>query len=235
MAAQSLASRSRRPTPDSEDVVLARALEFSAWARRNARIILIVAVLAAAAVGGLIYYRAYQAGRAERAAADFMQLEQSIGFQADPGVAAADLQRFIARYDGTVYADEARVLLGRLYLQAGQPAQAMPVLQPAARRAGRSPVGAQAGLLLAAAQEQAGDVEAAIASYLRIAREARFDFERQQALEAAATLRQQAGDLGGAAELYRQLVGMTEAGSFERSVYEMRLAEVEQQAAAAPR
>ena len=229
MAAPSVASRSNRPAPrvDNDDVVLARALEFSQWARRHARIIIIVAVLAAVALGGLIYYRSYQANRAERAAAEFMQLERSIVASGDPGVAATDLQRFIERFDGTTYANEARVLLGRLRLQAGQAQEAIPVLQQAADRIGRSPVAAQAGLLLGAAYEQTDNPQAAIDTYLRVGRDARFDFERRQALAAAATLRQQANDYAGAADLYRQLVDMTEEGSFDRTVYEMRLAEAE--------
>jgi predicted negative regulator of RcsB-dependent stress response len=232
MAAQSLASRSRRPpqAPDSEDIVLARALEFSQWAQRNARILIIVAVLAAAVVGGLIYYRSYQADRDARAAADFMVLEQTAG-AADPTTAVADLQRFVTRYDGTGYADEARMAVGRLHIQQGQPQEAIPVLQEASRRMGRSPIAGQAGLLLGAAQEQAGDAPAAMDTYLRVGRDARFEFEQVQGLQAAAALREVAGDHAGAVELYRQLAGMVEEGTLERSIYEMRIAELEQQAA----
>jgi predicted negative regulator of RcsB-dependent stress response len=233
MAAPTLASRSRRPPqgPDTEDVVLARAIEFSQWAKRNARIIIIVAVLAAISIGGLIYYRTVQAERTASAAADFMVLEQTVP-QLDAATGAADLQRFIATYDGTVYADEARVLLGQIHLQEGEAQQAVSVLEPAAGRAGRSPVGAQAGLLLGAAHAQLGNAEAAADAYLSVSRDARFEFERRQALEAAAVLRADAGNYAGAADLYRDLVGMTEEGTMERSVYEMRLAEVEHRAAA---
>jgi predicted negative regulator of RcsB-dependent stress response len=233
MAAQSLASRSRRPPqgPDTEDIVLARAIEFSEWAKRNARIIIIVAVLAAIVVGGLIYYRSVQADRAASAAADFMVLEQSVT-QADPATGAADLERFIARYDNTPYADEARVLLARIRLDLGQPEQAIPPLQEASRRMGRSPVGVQAALLLGTAQEQANNPQAAIEAYQRVGQDARFDFERRQGLESAAALHEVTGNYAAAAELYRQLVGMTGEGTMERSVYEMRLAEAEHQATA---
>jgi predicted negative regulator of RcsB-dependent stress response len=234
MAAQSLASRSGRPAraPDSEDAVIARALEFSQWAQRNARILVIATILGILLIGGTIYYRSYQAERAERAAADFMALEQTAAAAPDPTLVAADLERFASRYDGTAYADEARVLLARIRLEEGQIEQAIPPLEAAARRMGRTGIGGQAGLLLAAAHEQAGNLEAADATYLRVSREARFDFERQQALEAAAMLRQTAGNYAGAAELYRQLAAEAEAGSMERSIFEMRLAEAEQQALA---
>jgi predicted negative regulator of RcsB-dependent stress response len=230
MAAQSLASRSRRPPqgPDSEDVVLARALEFSQWARRHARVIVIVAVLAAVVVGGLVVWRWNEAARSERAAADFLALEPRVT-ATDPATGIADLQRFIQLHDGTTYADEARVLLGRLHLEQGQPTEAIAPLQEAARRIGRSPIGAQAGLLLGAAQEQAGDTPAAVETYLRVANDARSPFAQRQALEAASAAYEAAGNHAGAAGLYRQLIGLTEEGSFERSVYEMRLAEAEHQ------
>jgi hypothetical protein len=66
-----------------------------------------------------------------------------------------------------------------------------------------------------------------VATYTRVADEARLDFVREEALNSAALLREQAGDYTRAAELYRQLIGMTEEGSFQRSLYEMRLAEAE--------
>jgi predicted negative regulator of RcsB-dependent stress response len=228
MAAPTAAPRPRQPVdPDTEDIVLARALEFAAWARRNAVAVIIGALVLAVVVGGTIYYRTYQADRSARAAADFMQLEQTAAMVADPTVVGADLERFIQQYDGTRYADEARVLLGRLRLQADQPAEAIPVLQEAARRAGRSPVGAQAGLLLGAAHEQADNPTAAIDAYLSVAREARFDFEQRQALESAAALRFSAGEYEEAAAIYRQLVERAEEGTLNRSMYEMRLAEAE--------
>jgi predicted negative regulator of RcsB-dependent stress response len=228
MAAPSAPPRSSQPVaPDTEDMVLARALEFAAWARRNAIAVTIVAVLIAVVVGGTIYYRTYQADRSARAAADFMQLDQSAAMVADPAIVGADLERFIAQYDGTQYADEARVLLGRLRLNAGQPAEAIPVLQEAARRVSRSPIGAQAGLLLGAAHEQADNPTAALQAYMSVGRDARFNFEQRQGLESAAALRYASGEYAESAAIYRQLVERAEEGTFDRSVYEMRLAEAE--------
>jgi predicted negative regulator of RcsB-dependent stress response len=228
MAAQSVAPRSRRPAaPDTEDVVLARAIEFSEWARRNAVAVIITAVALVALVGGAIYYRTYQAERSARAAADFMQLEQSAGMVADPVVIGADLQRFIDRYSGTEYADEARVLLGRLHLQAGQPAEAIPPLAEAARRAGRTAIGAQAGLLLGAAHEQTGNPAAALEAYDEVSRRARFELDQRQALEAIAALQLQQGDATAAANVYRDLVARSAEGSMHRAVYEMRMTEAQ--------
>jgi hypothetical protein len=63
-----------------------------------------------------------------------------------------------------------------------------------------------------------------------VADRAEFPFRRQEALYSAAILREEMGDHAGAAELYRRLAEQAEAGSMQRSIYEMRLAEVEARA-----
>lgn len=228
MASPSVASRSKQPVrsgPDTDDVVLARALEFAAWAKRNRNAVIIGAVLAAVLVGGFIYYRFYEADRAERAAVQFIQVEQ-VAAAGNPALAERDLTDFIRRFDGTVEADQARLMLARIHLEAGEPAEALPVLQ-AVEAGADTPVGAQAGLLLGAAQAQAGNTGAAVASYLEVANEADVPYFQEEALTSAALLRQQAGEHAGAAELWRRLVEMSEEGSLQRSIYEMRLAEAE--------
>ncbi|HEV2129965.1 MAG TPA: tetratricopeptide repeat protein [Longimicrobiaceae bacterium] len=226
--AQSIASRSRRPqgVTDADDVFIARTLQFSAWARRNARLVIAAAVIALVLIVGAVYYRWDQANRLERAATEFMFLEQTAA-SGNVALATRDIQQFIQRFDGTPYADEARVLLGQIHMQQGEPQQAVEALRDLPGRIRRSPVGVQGALLLGSAHAAAGDTAAAVATYTRVADEARLDFQREEALNSAALLREQAGDYTRAAELYRQLIGMTEEGSFERSLYEMRLAEAE--------
>lgn len=234
MSAQSVASRSRQPNRSApDDVVLARALEFSNWARANIRIIVSVAVIAAVAIGALLVYRTQQADREQRAAAEFMQLEATMQ-SGNAALATRDLQGFMNRYDGTEYAKEARLLLARVHLQEGKAADAVRVLGPVSGEA-ESPLGAQATLLRAAAQQAAGQREAAIASYLQVADQAELGYLQQDALASAAALRVEASDFAGAAELYRRLIETVEEGSLQRSVYEMRLAEAEAQAQAATR
>src|SRR5690606_6044600 len=131
MAAQSVASRSRPPhRPDTDDALLSRALEFSHWARNNVRVIVIAAVIAVVVVGGLLYYRTYQADRMERAATEYMQLEQTAA--GNPALAQRELESFATRYDGTPYADEARVVLAQIHLQAGRAQEAIAAAQPVA-------------------------------------------------------------------------------------------------------
>lgn len=232
MAAQSIASRPRRQQQQTEpdDAVLARALEFAEWSRKHATLVVVIAVAAVVLAGGLFWYRADQARRTDEAAVAFLQVEQAV-YSGDESIAMRDLQLYIQQHGGTSYADEARVLLGQVHLRAGRPAEAIETLRPVADRMDRSPVGAQASILTAKAHEVAGQPQEAIAAYLRVADRSGSPFRQREALEGAAILRQEQGDAAGAAELYRRLLETTEAGTMERSVYEMRLAEAEAQAA----
>jgi predicted negative regulator of RcsB-dependent stress response len=225
--AQSIASRPRRPQQgEPDDVVLARAVQFSEWARRNVTLIAIGAVLAVVLLAALFWYRTDRQRRLDDAAIAFLQVEQSV-MTGDDAMAVRDLQLFVQQHGATPYGDEARVLLGQVHLRAERTSEAINVLRPVAERLDRSPVGVQAALLLGTAQEMAGDTEAATQTYLQVADESERLFQRQEALMNAALLMQQAGDHAGAAELYQRLVSTAEPGSNDRLMFEMRLAEAE--------
>lgn len=227
--AQSLASRSRdsrRNTSDSDDIFMARALQFSAWAKNNARLVVAIVVAAAVLIGGFLWYRADRANRLEQAATEFLQLQRVVG-SGNTELAVRDLERFAQRFEGTSYAEEAQVLLGRLHLQLGEPREAIEALDGVAGRIGDSPLGVPAAMLLGNAQAQAGNREEAIATFLNVADGADAEYQHQEALASAALLRAQADDFAGAAELYRQLVETADEGSAQYSVYRMRLAEAE--------
>lgn len=230
MSAQSVAPRSRQARPvDSDDAVISRAIEFTTWARANIRLIVAGAVLLALIVGGLLFWRYQRAERLERAATEFLMVEQQMATGNLP-VVQQELARYVSRFSGTTYADEASLLLAQLHLQEGNAQQAIEVLREPASSIERGTLGAQAALLLGAAQEAAGDNAAAEATYLRVADEAEMNFRQQEALTAAAALREEMGNHAGAAELYGRLAQMAEPGSAERSVYEMRQVEASAQA-----
>lgn len=210
--------------------MLARALQVAEWARRNVTLIVVGVVAIVALVGGLLWYRADRAQRLDDAAIAFLQVEQAVATGED-AIATRELQLFIQQHGDTPYGDEARVFLAQVHLQAGRSAEAIEALQPVVRRMRDSPVGVQAAILMATAQEVSGDPEAAIQTYLEAAEAADTGFRRQEALGNAALLRQQAGNYAGAAELYSRLVEMTEPGTSDRLMFEMRLAEVEALAA----
>ncbi|HLL45727.1 MAG TPA: tetratricopeptide repeat protein [Longimicrobiaceae bacterium] len=233
MASPSVASsrtRNTAHTVSDDDVVMVRALQLSEWARRNARVVIGVSAIAIVAVLAYLFYGYQKRQSEERASIAFSQVEQT-ALSGNATLAQRDLTTFIRRFDGTVQADQARLLLAKVHLDAGKAREAVTVLQ-AVEEGPATPVGAQGAMLLGAAQNQAGNRQAAIASYLRVAEAAKLQYQQEAALAEAALVRQQGGDFAGAAELYRRLIGMVEEGSFDRSMYEMRLAEAEGRALA---
>lgn len=230
MASPSAASRRPRPVVDPEDLLLVRAAEWTDWARRNVRLVIGVTVAALAFIAGLLYYQYSKNQRAERAATEFAAV-QATGASGNVALAIRDLERFISRFGNTTEGNEARVALARVHLNRGEPRRAIAVLQPAARSL-NTPFGPQAAMLLGAAQAEAGDRPAAIATYLRLAEGVDRGFQRDEAVRSAALLHEQAGEFKEAADLYRRLVEQSKEGSFERTFYEMRLAEAEGRARA---
>ena len=233
MASPSVASsrtRNTAHTVSDDDVVMVRALQLSEWARRNARVVIGVSAIAIVAVLAYVFYGYQKRQSEERASIAFSQVEQT-ALSGNATLAQRDLTTFIRRFDGTVQADQARLLLAKVHLDAGKAREAVTVLE-AVEEGPATPVGAQGAMLLGAAQNQAGNRQAAIASYLRVAEAAKLQYQQEAALAEAALVRQQGGDFAGAAELYRRLIGMVEEGSFDRSMYEMRLAEAEGRALA---
>ncbi|HET7321309.1 MAG TPA: tetratricopeptide repeat protein [Longimicrobiaceae bacterium] len=226
MSAQSMASsRSRRNARvHSDDVVLERALRFSSWAQANLKVLITVAVVVVAlALAGVYAWYSHREHQREAATA-FQQVEARVN-PANPALAARDLKGFIDQYGGTVYGQEARIQLAQVHLLAGEPKQAVTALQGAEEWVGESEVGAQGALILAAAQAAAGQRDAAIATYLKVADAARFDYRKVDALQNAAELRAQANDFAGAAALYQRIVEMSPAGTPNHTLYEMRAAE----------
>ncbi len=225
MASSSHAARARRPSPaalEQDDAFAARAAQLAAWAKKNARIIMIVTAVAAVAVAAFLYVRLSQAARERAASAQYL----NVAAAAQSGVTGApQLETFIRSYDGTTEADEARLEVARVYLGANQPQKALPHLRAVAGSGGRLEY--QGKMALAAALAQTNDRAGALRTYNEAAESAPLLFQRQEARSQAALLHEAAGDWKAAADLYRQMLADTEAGSVDRSIVEMRLAEAE--------
>jgi predicted negative regulator of RcsB-dependent stress response len=230
MSAKSISKRAAHARhPDSEDVLMVRAMEFAAWAKGNVKLIVIGVVLFVVLVGGGLYYRYYAQAREQEASAELMKLQATVN-SGNPQLAARDLEKFVHRFDGTSSAAEAQVVLAQMYLQENQAAKAVEALKGVDGRIGDSEVGPQAALLLAAAKNSAGDSKGAIETYLKVADEAPHQYQQAEALENAAVLRTQAGDFAGAAELYQRLIDAADAKSPQVQLYKMRLAEAQAKA-----
>ena len=231
--ASSTVARSRRPQSslNSDEAFALRAAEVAAWAKRNARMIMVIAAVALVTVGGYLVYRVNKASRQARAA------EQFLALRANPTVTTAagagQIEAFIKTHDGTVEADEARLLLAEIRLNGGQPKQAVAALAPLA--GSNSLLASQAAMMLGSAHAQAGDRTAAIQAFQMAAEKARADYQRTEALGQAALMHEQNNDFAGAVTIYERMLQDADEGSQQATVIKMRMAEASARAAAAKR
>jgi len=223
MASPSVARRTSRTPVESDDVVMMRAAELAAWAQKNAQAVIIGAVVLVAALGGFLYYQMYKAQRADRASTAFLNLQASFG--SDTAAVTRQLATFASNYDGTSEAAEARILAAQLWLAKGNANKAVETVRPAAD--GGTPVREQARMVLAAALASAGKRTEAVDAYLQLAKGTKLAYVKQDALAQAASIREQANDWKGAAELYAQAIETTEEGTPDRAILQLHLSEAQ--------
>jgi predicted negative regulator of RcsB-dependent stress response len=207
-----------------EDIFIAKVLGFWTWAKSNQTFLTVAALVAAVAVGSFFYYRSYRRGLVAQAGTQLEQIHQSIALN-DTAGAKSQLKIFVTRFGGTPYEGEARMLLGEIYLEGGNPQQAQAVLEPMAGSPS-TPLQLQAAGLLARSYEQENRWKEAEDMYLRIADRSNLDFQVRGALADAARIRANHGDKAGAIELYKRILDGLDKNSPERGLYEMRLAEL---------
>lgn len=220
-------SSRRRPEDkkkEAEDVFVEKVVESWEWAKANTQILIVVGVVLVVVVAGVVYYTNYRTSVEDQAVARLEQVQQTLSF-GEPEAARAELQQYIDRFQGTVYALEARVLQGELLLEQDDSEAAMDVLAPAVQAMDNEPIGIQAAFLMAAAYEEAGRLEDAERLYLRIADTSDMGFQVREALADAARIRSDAGDHQGAVDLLTDVLATLDEESPERQMWEMRLAE----------
>ena len=215
------AGRVRRERHE-EDVFVESVLEGSVWAKQHGRTVLIAGIVVFLLLVAGIYYRNYRTQLNEKAAAQLNQVRQTV-LSGNKQLAVTDLKNFVARFGKTAAGAEGRTMLAQMYLSMNQPQQAVEAIEPMADDVEESPA---ATFLLAGAYEALKQPEKAEQQYLKIAKEARFGFEKREALERAAVLRLTRGNTAGAIELYSQALESLPDDSPDRSVYEMRIAEI---------
>ncbi|MDX1393950.1 MAG: tetratricopeptide repeat protein [Gemmatimonadota bacterium] len=208
----------------AEDAFVRGAFKFGNWVQENLRSVLLGLAGLALIAFGAWYYVNFQASVREQAAGELAQLRMAA---ATPDMLIADVEGFVGRFDGTEAADEGRVVLARLYLDTDQPAEAIRVLSDVSQAADR-PLGFASRTLLAAAQEETGDVEAARATWERLATSARFPFQRRQAQSNVARIHADAGRIAEAATIYSAIADEAEEDGdlAEAGVYRIRLGEL---------
>lgn len=230
MARHPKSRRTRKQSADDgEDAFIASILDFSNWARQNQQVLTIAGVVTAILLAGLLYYNSFQTQLNEQAAEQLEVIYQSAAIGDIEG-AKVDLATFLDRFGGTPYEDEARLLLGELYLESGEPQQALAVLDPLGSSP-RSGIEMQAAALLAAAYEQEERWADAEETWMLIADRSELDFQVRNALTAAARIRaEHLDDPEGAIELYQDVLASLEENSPERGRYQMRIEEIRTEA-----
>ena len=223
MAKHPTARRVHR-TENADDAFVAGVLESSVWARNHSRIITVAGVALIVALGVVLYLRNYRSTLNNRATVELTAVRQTV-LQGNRQLSIRDLNSYVSKYGKTPSGDEARLMLAQLYAEDGQTANAVKAIKPSADDPG-GPDGASAALLLGSIYEAGNQASEAEKVYLKVADDARFGFEKREALERAAGLRIQRNDAAGAAQLYDRAMKTLPEDSPERNVYQMRIAEV---------
>jgi tetratricopeptide (TPR) repeat protein len=223
------ARRVHRQDAAPDDAFVAGVLETSVWAKRHQRALIIGGIVVAVLVIGLVLFLNQRNNQRARAAAELSQV-RTLAFSGNTPLAIRDLEQYLARYGNTPSAAEARLLLARAYLDAGQIQPAIETAQRLSRNVG-SDLGVNAAMLVAAAHEMAGEHQRAEELYMRVGSDGRFLFQRQEGLDNAARIRTLRGDLAGAVQIYERVLEMTPEAAAERQFFELRLGEARSLAA----
>lgn len=222
-------ARGRKPeTHEEHDAFTESLLRLADWAQRNARAVIVGAVVLALIAAAVLYYVDYRRTVEEQAAVQLQALAASVA-RMDPVEATTELRTFIDRYGDTDATREARLYLARMRLQLGEAEAAIEILEPVAGRPADTPLGYGARVLLAAAYEAAGQPDAALGVLETLGERAGYPFQRRRARADRARLLAERGRLEEAERIYASLVQETEAAegtAEENSLYRVRLAEI---------
>ena len=138
------------------------------WSDRHRRHLTLAAIVIAAIGGGAWFTVEYHRRKEAAASAALDQASASLQSGNLP-LAASDLSRLVSSYGGTSAADEAVLLLAQVRLLQKQGEQAAQELQSALQEGLDDQYVAPAYSLLGAAQENAGNLQAAAQAYERAA------------------------------------------------------------------
>jgi tetratricopeptide (TPR) repeat protein len=207
------ARRVQRENQPEEDAFVAKVLETSTWARENSRLITITTIVVAIIVVGFLYYRNQRVTLRDRAETELSQVRTS-ALSGNAALAVRDLETFLQRFGETAAAPEARLLLGKAYIETGEPAKTVVLLKDQA-----------ADPTSSMGFEAAAEPDQAVATYLQIGDRAPADYQKATALENAARVRLEQGNAAGAVEIYDRILSIVPDDSPDRPVIEMRKAE----------
>ncbi len=211
---------------EEDDAFLAKVIEISTWARSNTEALVLAGVILALFIAGGFYYWTFTQDRDQTALTQLEVIHNTISLDAKED-AKALLRTFLDQFGSSPHAREGVLLLARMSLETNAAPVAVSILEDEGLSL-RTPLGLQAGFLLARAYEETGRWSDAEDTYLRIADRAELEFQVREALNNAAQMRMRQRDPAGAVELYERILETFEDNDPGRGVFEMRLAEVRQ-------
>jgi predicted negative regulator of RcsB-dependent stress response len=209
--------------PSQEDAFVAGALRLWRWLKENLRSAILITGALAMLVGGILYYRGYQATVRARAAAELSQI-RALADGTEPAALTSQLEGFIERFGGTVSEAEARLILARLYIDGGRSPDAIRVLEGVTLPVD-VPLGFGARTLLTIAYEQNAEPERALALFQDIGSSARYPFQRRQASAGAARILTDLGRIEEAVAIFARIAEEADDPS-EAGLYRIRLGEL---------
>lgn len=217
---------------ETDHGILEQLLEAHAWVKAHSRSVITASVTLGLLLAAGLYYRNYVHDLQAAALVELERVRETVA-SGNTSLAINDLQRFLAQYDATKAAREARLMLATELLKVNRPQEAIEAVSELAQRPGNGPLAARAALLVGAAMQAQGDTVGAIQHYLSYADRMPMDYLKQDALGAAARLQAFKGEYAAAAATYKRLLELVPEESVDRPIYELRIAEMEARARAA--
>ena len=220
-------SRVHRDDGLPDDVFVSTMRRIISWAQENRQQMIVgsVAILLVAAAGA--WFIASQRSVETAANTQLARVQQSVA-SGNNQLAIRDLQSFLNTYGSTEAADQARLILASVLIDEDRATEAVEALATLPERLD-NPLGLPAARLKASALESLDRTQEAIDAYLAIAEDARFPFQRREALADAARVHLQNGNPERAVDLYQQVVDTFDEQEAGRGYYQMWLAEARAQ------
>jgi predicted negative regulator of RcsB-dependent stress response len=186
-------------------------------------------VLGAALIFGYRYYDSYRSGRALRAAAQFEELTSALA-RDDQGRVRQVADGLMKEYPTSPYSDQAQLVLARLSVDSGKPADAIAPLTQVESHSKDAELRHIARLRLARVLTALGRPDDAIKT---LAEDAWGAFA-SQAHEVRGDAFYAKHDVQGAVKEYQAALGAGDAGSVDSSLLQLKIADLSAPSSAAP-
>jgi predicted negative regulator of RcsB-dependent stress response len=186
-------------------------------------------VLGAALIFGYRYYDSYRNGRALRAAAQFEELTSALA-RDDQGRVRQVADGLMKEYPTSPYADQAQLVLARLSVDSGKPADAIAPLTQVETRSKDAELRHIARLRLARVLTALGRPDDAIKTLA----EDTWGAFASQAHEVRGDAFYAKHDIQGAVKEYQAALGAGDAGSVDSSLLQLKIADLSAPSSAAP-